>query len=322
MIIMICRICGNESNNKIFFIKEMMFGFREEFPYIECSRCGCLQIEEIPQNISKYYPKDYYSFQSDKTRNSFLKSYFINELYKYVLFKKSLIGKILSTRYPVPILDCIRLAGVNFDSKILDVGCGAGHLLYSLRNAGFKNLLGVDPYIELGFSTKNLKIFRADIHELSESQKFDLIMFNHSFEHMSNPKEILFKVSNLLNKNGTCLISLPVKTKFVWDHFGVNWVQIDSPRHFFLYTPGGFKLLAEKTGMKVSNVIFNSREFLFWGSEQYLKDIPLRSKGSYSENKKDSIFSKKDIKRFRRMSEELNRKGQGDSAIFFLKIQI
>ncbi|NMC61405.1 MAG: hypothetical protein GYA51_18790 [Candidatus Methanofastidiosa archaeon] len=98
-------------------------------------------------------------------------------------------------------------------------------------------------------------------------------------------------------------------------------MQIDAPRHFFLYTPDGFKLLVEKTGMKVSNVIFNSSEFLFWGSEQYLKDIPLRSNGSYSENKKDSIFSKNDIKRFKRMSEELNRKGQGDSASFFLQIQ-
>jgi len=318
---MICQICGNSSNNKTFFIKEMMFGFREEFPYTECSRCGCLQIEEIPKNISKYYPKNYYSFQSDKTKRNFLKNYFIDELHKYILFKKSLIGKILSARYPAPIMDCIRLAMVNYDSKILDVGCGAGHLLYSLRGAGFKDLFGIDPYIESGFSTKNLKIFKADIHEIPESQKFDLIRFNHSFEHMSNTKEILFKVSNLLNKNGTCLISMPVKTKFVWDHYGVNWVQIDAPRHFFLYTPDGFKLLVEKTGMKVSNVIFNSSEFLFWGSEQYLKDIPLRSNGSYSENKKDSIFSKNDIKRFKRMSEELNRKGQGDSASFFLQIQ-
>lgn len=318
---MICRICENSLNNKTFLIKEMMFGFREEFAYTECSRCGCLQIEEIPKNISNYYPSNYYSFQSGEAKKNFFKNCFTNKLYNYLLFKKGFIGKILSTRYPVPILDCIRLAKVNYDSKILDVGCGAGKFLYSLRNAGFKDLLGVDPYIESGFSTKNLKILKADIHELPDSQKFDLIMFNHSFEHTSNPKEILSKVSKLLNENGTCLISLPVKTKFVWDRYGVNWVQIDAPRHFFLYTPDGFKLLVEKTGMKVSNVTFNSSEFLFWGSEQYLKDIPLRSKGSYSENKRDSIFSKNDIKKFKRMSEELNRKMQGDSASFFLQIQ-
>ncbi len=173
---MICRICENSLNNKTFLIKEMMFGFREEFAYTECSRCGCLQIEEIPKNISNYYPSNYYSFQSGEAKKNFFKNCFTNKLYNYLLFKKGFIGKILSTRYPVPILDCIRLAKVNYDSKILDVGCGAGKFLYSLWNAGFKDLLGVDPYIESGFSTKNLKILKADIHELPDSQK---IRFNY-----------------------------------------------------------------------------------------------------------------------------------------------
>jgi len=33
-------------------MREMMYGFRDEFIYIECSECGCLQIAEIPEDIS------------------------------------------------------------------------------------------------------------------------------------------------------------------------------------------------------------------------------------------------------------------------------
>ena len=67
---MICKICGNSENNKIFNIKEMMFGFRDKFIYFECSKCSCLQIEKIPENMGKYYPSDYYSFKkADKSRN-------------------------------------------------------------------------------------------------------------------------------------------------------------------------------------------------------------------------------------------------------------
>ena len=53
---MICKICSNYENNKEFKIREMMFGFRDEFTYFECSKCGCLQIAKIPKNVEKYYP--------------------------------------------------------------------------------------------------------------------------------------------------------------------------------------------------------------------------------------------------------------------------
>ena len=318
---MICQICGNNSNNKVHSIKEMMFGFRDEFAYIECSKCGCLQIEEIPKNINKYYPNNYYSFQSVGMRDNYVKRFFKNKLYMYLIFKKSFIGRILSCQYPTPILDCIGNCQVDYDSKILDVGCGAGHLLYSLRDVGFKDLVGIDPYVESEVIINNFNILKMDINELPESQKFDLIMFNHSFEHMPNPKEILSKVRRLLKKDGTCLISIPVKTKYVWERYGVNWVQIDAPRHFFLYTPESFRLLVEKTGLHVCNEIFNSTDFLFWGSEQYRSGIPLTSERSHSKNKKNSIFSKKDIENYKRMSEKLNMNKEGDSATFLVQRQ-
>ena len=35
-----CKICGNTDGNKIHAAREMLFGYREEFKYIECSKCG------------------------------------------------------------------------------------------------------------------------------------------------------------------------------------------------------------------------------------------------------------------------------------------
>ena len=63
---MIFKICCNSEKNKEFKIKEVMFDFRDEFTYFECSKCGCLQITEIPRNMGKYYPSNYYSFKSFK----------------------------------------------------------------------------------------------------------------------------------------------------------------------------------------------------------------------------------------------------------------
>jgi hypothetical protein len=40
----------------------MMIGLGEAFDYLECPVCGSLQIAEIPADLSRYYPADYYSY--------------------------------------------------------------------------------------------------------------------------------------------------------------------------------------------------------------------------------------------------------------------
>src|SRR5206468_2718584 len=59
-----CRLCGNDAGNRAFVAREMMFGLREAFDYFECAACGCLQIAQVPRDLSKYYPPQYYSFHS------------------------------------------------------------------------------------------------------------------------------------------------------------------------------------------------------------------------------------------------------------------
>ena len=68
----------------------------------------------------------------------------------------------------------------------------------------------------------------------------------------------------------------------------------------------------------MSYVEFDSTEFQFWGSEQYLKGISLRDKRSLAENPRKSIFSKNQIRHFVRQAVELNRNGDGDAACFYL----
>ena len=64
-----CRICRNIEGNSAHFPKEMMFGWREEFEYLECARCGCLQIAEIPSDLAKYYPReDYYAYKPPRQK--------------------------------------------------------------------------------------------------------------------------------------------------------------------------------------------------------------------------------------------------------------
>jgi len=92
---MSCRICGNDEGNKKYIAKEMMYGFRDEFEYMKCSNCGCLQLVNIPDDLSKYYPNDYYFHDIKLMRTNKIVKQLRIWRDEYALFRKGLIGKIL-----------------------------------------------------------------------------------------------------------------------------------------------------------------------------------------------------------------------------------
>ena len=232
---------------------------------------------------------------------------------KYAYYKKGIIGEIWNKIYPAYFFDKIR--DINVNSKILDVGCGYGRLIKSFKAIGFDNVRGIDPFLDEDLTKDN--IFKKTIFEVSD--KFDVIIFKNSFEHISNQMETLQKVFDILKDNGFCIITMPVKTEFIWNKYNVNWVQIDAPRHLIIHTLDSFELLLENTNLKIKKVVFDSDEFQFWGSEQYKKNIPLMADNSYLINPKKSIFTQKQINEFRKKSKKLNEQKIGDHALFILE---
>ena len=58
-------------------------------------------------------------------------------------------------------------------------------------------------------SDKSWTFIQGDIFRVEE-EKFDLIMLNHSLEHMENPREILIHAKTLLKSEGKLMVSVPV----------------------------------------------------------------------------------------------------------------
>jgi SAM-dependent methyltransferase len=313
-----CRVCGHDKENQSYDVKEMMIGYRDLFRYFQCSRCLCLQIGEIPPDLSKYYPDTYYSYHTDFYQNK-LKKVLVGLRDSYLLGEGGFIGKILSARYPREDLLCFGLVPGWRQSSILDVGCGSGTLLYSLREAGVKKLLGVDPFVTKDIEYPNgLRVQKNELFEVEGT--WDIVMFHHSFEHVSDPVKTFENVARLLAlKGGRCIIRIPTVSSYAWSHYGVHWVQLDAPRHLFLHSIESMKLLADKSGLVLDNVVYDSTAFQFWGSEQYKKDIPLQDKRSYLKNRKKSLFSKVEISAFAERARDLNRHQQGDQAVFIFK---
>ena len=314
-----CKICSNTSNNKLYIAKEMMFGLGDEFTYFQCSNCECLQIAEFPADISKYYsPEKYYSFKSlslkkykgirgsfnrSKIRSNVLHDNIGRKVIKFMFNDRNTnhLGKVVK----------------NLDDKILDVGCGNGQkFLYPLYESGFRNVAGCDPFIDADITYKNgLKISKTDLSEMKS--EWDLVCFNHSFEHVYNPLETLEQTYKLLPKGGYCIIRIPTCSSFAWKHYGVNWFQLDAPRHYFIHSVKSMKYLANQSKFELEDYCFDSTHHQFTISERYKKGKNM-SERVYSTfwGRIQNVFQKMI---FGLKARKLNSDKMGDQAIFYLR---
>jgi SAM-dependent methyltransferase len=292
-----------------------MLGRRDEFEYLECQACGCLQLVTPPQDIEKYYPSGYTGFQSRVSRaGTFdIPSYLRARRNRACFGSPNWFDRLLLRRAHLPLKALARL-GIHKQARILDVGCGAGFLLNDLRELGYEELLGVDRFVPDATGTGHgVGIVKGELQDVAHS-KWDVIMFHHSFEHMPDPGAVLQLVAQMLESGGHCLIRIPV-VGWAWRHYGTNWVQIDAPRHFFLHSETSFRLVVDHAALAVREVTYDSNELQFWGSELYARDVTL---ASVNMKPPRELFSKSRLRRYRRDAEKLNADRTGDSAVFDL----
>lgn len=293
-----------------------MFGFRDQFIYFECSSCGCLQIDDAPKDLARYYPTHYYSFHRPNAIESLLKKQFAAGSFGKPNLVWRAITFVTGTNQAV---ESLRRVNPSRCAAILDVGCGRGDLLVDLHSLGFTNLTGADPFIEQDLCpAKGISIRKQDLMQLAG--EFDVIMFHHSFEHMMDPVDVMRRVAQILKPVGVVIVRIPVAA-FAWRHYGVDWVQLDAPRHIFVPSARSMEVLAARVGLRLGDVIYESNAFQFWGSEQYKRDIPLSDKRSHIRSIRKVLFPSEAIRSYRRRAQELNESCEGDCACFYLHHQ-
>ncbi len=313
-----CKVCGNSVDNKMHQLKEMQLGLREMFTYMECSNCGLLQLQDIPADLGKYYPNEgYYSFNLGldvKKKPDVLRKLKASYL---IYGKNKLAGSILSAGYKKPdYYNWLKNTGVQYNDAILDVGTGNGSLLHSFYKIGFTNLHGIDPFIDEDKDYGAIKILKRNIFETTG--EFDLIMLHHAFEHMDEPLKVLQQLYKLLKKGKYLFIRTPVMGMYSWKKYGVNWMDLDAPRHIIIHSLKSMKLLAEQAGFELRKTEFDGNYMSLIGSEQYTKDIAWPDSNSYNVSKENSGYTKDDIEKFKSISKENNKAANADQAAFYL----
>lgn len=312
-----CRICLGGGPFTAYRVREMMFALPDSFEYLLCHECGCLQIADIPQDLSRYYGEGYYSFGERPSRRG-LAAALVRARNRYLSGRIDPLGWAIAQYRPFLALASLRQLRLSRLARIVDVGCGGGELLLALQSAGFQNLLGVDPFVAEDLNLgAGLRVRRADLG--SVQGPFDLVMFHHSLEHIGDAHGTLKSARAALVPGGHCVIRIPTVSSFAWRHYGVHWCALDAPRHFYLHSRWSIALLAERSGFRVLRIADDSTAFQFWGSEQYRQDIALMRDGCHDIVPAPGTFTRLQLLNFKRRAQQLNRQGDGDQIVVLLQ---
>ena len=309
-------------------VRENMFGLQADFDYSVCADCGSLALMSIPEDMAAYYPTNYYSVDLDPERALGAQGVrqFAQLVIGSVLWGRGLVSGTATVVTPrrqlrtlVSVLRSIRRAGLinGKQTRVLDVGCGSGMLVFALGLAGMKDVTGVDPFLsgERDLSTGG-RLRRQDLNEVEG--RYDLIMFHHSFEHVPDPESSLREALGRLTPGGRVLIRMPTPSSQAFETYGAAWVQLDAPRHLVVLSRAGVDSLCERIGAKVVSVDDDSTGFQFWGSEQNLRGIPLMDGRSVMVKPGDAPFPKVQLQGWEKQAVALNREGRGDQAAWVI----
>lgn len=99
------------------------------------------------------------------------------------------------------------------NKKVVDVGCGTGHLLHFMKEEfGFEDITGLEYSPEAINVGKKLfpsfQFHEFDIYK-GWNEKFDVILCTEVLEHLLYPVAALNNILNMLPSNGVAFITVP-----------------------------------------------------------------------------------------------------------------
>lgn len=216
---LICKICASE----VTFVFNKSWGKQFSLmPYYQCTnpQCNFLHTDYLDnlseEEVSKMY--DEHTFADSKGRAN------------------------------LP-LDKVNLAKVILPdvNKVLDIGCGEGYGVSTLRQAGFEAY----GYDVMSPKVCNQYITTGSLNSITGT--YDVITAIEVLEHLADPIDVCNRIARHVKKGGIFAFSTHT---FEPNKHDANWWYLDIIGHISLHTRSSLRLLAEMTGFQVVTDVF------------------------------------------------------------------
>jgi 2-polyprenyl-3-methyl-5-hydroxy-6-metoxy-1,4-benzoquinol methylase len=148
--------------------------------------------------------------------------------------------------------------------KVLDIGCGYGHLMEAARKRGWSiHGYDVDQVSTQKVSDRlGVEVAHGDFHSCDLGDGYDLVAMHQVLEHLKEPNKYLEKIHTLLNDGGILFVAVPnIKSlsnrlKFDLEKMGLRRKNIgkyyDTSHHVLYFEPSTLTTLLGNHGFKVA----------------------------------------------------------------------
>lgn len=149
---------------------------------------------------------------------------------------------------------------IKYPNKVLDIGCSNGIFLDLYNNS---ETWGVEP-------STTASSLRSTAHRVINTyfekaklpeNYFDLVIMNHTLEHVKDADEILRKIYKILKKEGILFIDVPNAGSLSAKILGKKWPYRLPNEHTYQFTKKSLSKLIKDSGFKILH--WESRSGLF-----------------------------------------------------------
>lgn len=232
-----CPSCGSFQSH-LFLRAQDHTVSGEWFDVMICEQCSLKFTANPPDEaaIAPYYSSQEYISHSDTQKGT------INRLY-HLVRKRTLMQKQKLVR---------KISGKD-TGRILDIGCGTGAFLNTMRSAGWQ-VTGVEQDTlarENARQLYNIAALPASSLRQFDSESFDVITLWHVLEHVHDLHGYMEAMTGMLRHDGKILIAVPNHNADDARHYGPAWAAWDVPRHLYHFNPQSMDKLMSLHGLKI-----------------------------------------------------------------------
>ena len=235
-----CPVCDGKCFVPYLTTTDCHFGIAGEWDLSRCQQCDLIFLDPMPtpEFVGTLYPDDYYSFTFDESA------------------KPSFASRVRCQLMPFRSGDPI----FSKEGRMVDVGCGNGWTLKAYQDQGWE-VAGVE-YSDVGAAAGRSRGLDVRTGSLMDAEfpdaHFGYVRMNHSFEHMTNPGDVLREVSRIMQPDALGFIAVPNVSSLLSRVFKKYWYSLGAPVHVFSYSTVTLPALLHRHGFEVVSTRTNS----------------------------------------------------------------
>lgn len=225
---MTCYICGGVD----FSTRPGSVRDNNDIKVLECTACGLVTLSETDHIDKDHYVEGKMHGEEPKPISEWLKETDADDQRRFEMLRPKLAA-----------------------ASVLDFGCGCGGFLLKARElAKIAEGIELEKRVQEFFREKELTVWPSlEQAKVNGTKKFDLITSFHVFEHLSDPRQMLQALVELLADNGELIIEVPsssdaLLTLYECEPFSrfTYWSQ-----HLFLFNQHTLSELVKQAGLNL-----------------------------------------------------------------------